>query len=408
MKILLSYAIKNQNQSEITTLISDILQEVGKEIICLEPTALIADNFKNQIFDIAVAYTGLGLQQALPIAKQQQIPIVYVVDSDEIAMAYAHLSYVNKVVVIGNTETVPKEMIRKDLFEIIPLWAFSQKIPNISQKETSKEEKQLLIDIRKYNLQFPIIYQLIPFCNLLVKSKITILYEEKPLLPLLNNNIIMLDRSKISVEDMVIQSDMVIGNGDTVLKSVMFGKPCIVVGEQGYGGIITLQNLKIFYQNHFQGRIGGYLNEYIPEHILRDDIQKLMSLEVEKQKEFAEENKKVFLEIRKEFYEQWANIFSEVIEQEKLTKDLINCSLKLSSDFSLLPFPDDKFVLSYKETRQVHSNFGKEEAAIILLFQKPIKVKDALEKSDYKEEAEMFVEFVQMLVNEKILMPYGN
>ncbi len=408
MKILLSYVVKNQKQSEVTALLSDILQEIGKEIICLEPTTSIADNFQNQTFDIAVVYTGLGLQQALPIAKQQQIPIVYVIDSDEIAMAYAHLSYVNKVIVIGNTETVPKEMIRKDLFEIIPLWAFSQKIPNIPQKETSKEEKQLLIDIRKYNLQFPIIYQLIPLCNLLAKSKITILYEEKPLLPVLNSNITVLDRNTVSVEDMIAQSDMVIANGDTVLKSVMLGKPCVVVGEQGYGGIITPQNFKIFYQNHFQGRIGGYLNEYIPEHILRDDIQKLILLEVEKQKEFAEENKKVFLEIRKEFSEQWVRILSEVIEQEKSTKDLINCSLKLSSDFSLLPFPDDKFVLSYKETRQVHSNFGKEEATIILLFQKPIKVKDALGKSDYKEEVEMFVEFVQMLVNEKILMPYGN
>ncbi len=408
MKTLLSYTIKNQKQSEVIVLLSDILKEISEETTHLEPTTSITDNFQNRTFDVIVAYTDLGLQQILPIAKQQKTPIVYVVDSDEIETAYTHISYVNKVVLIGNTKTIPIEIIRKDLFEVIPMWVFPQKEIDTPQKETSKKEKQLLIDIRKYNLQHPLIYKLIPLCNLMVKLKVTILYEEKPLLPLLNNNIKMLDRNKVSVEDMIVQSDIVVANGDTVLKSVLLGKPCVVVGEQGYGGVITPQNLKIFYQNDFQGRIGGYLNEYIPEHLLQNDIQKLTSLEDEKQKEFTKENKKIFLEIYKEFSKKWANILSEVIEQEKSTKDLINCSLKLSSDFSLLPFPDDKFVLSYKETRQVHSNFGKEEATIILLFKEPVKVKEALEKSDYKDEKTMFLEFVQMLVNEKILMPYGN
>ncbi len=407
MKTLFSYTINNQKQSDIVAFLSAILQKISKEVTSLESANTDLDNLSNQVFDVLVAHTSLGLQQALPIGKQLQIPIIYIVSNDEIETAYTHFDFVSKVIVIGNTVTIPIEILHKDFFEIIPLWEFFQKYIDVSQERIIKEKPQLLIDIRRYSLQHPSVYQLLPLCNILMDMKITILYEEKPLLPLFNTNITMLNRNEVSLKDIIARSNIVIANSDTILKSIMLDKPCIAIGERGYGGIITPQNFKAFYNSHFQGRIGGYLNEYIPEHLVKDDIQKLIMLKDEDREELVDRNRKALLELYKEITKRWENMFSKVIKQEKeVNTNLINCSLQLSSDFELLPFSNEKIVLVYKATCKVHSNFGKEEAEILLLFKEPSKVKDALEKSDYKEETEMFMEFIQMLVNEKILVLY--
>lgn len=62
----------------------------------------------------------------------------------------------------------------------------------------------------------------------------------------------------------------------------MLGKPCIVIGEQGYGGLITPQNLSQQFANKFQGRIGGSLNEYIPLNLIMNDIQYVQNTEKSK------------------------------------------------------------------------------------------------------------------------------
>lgn len=417
MNILFSFSSKNQEQTATCVAVATILKTIGKTMFLCKDfsektnTVLSSNfdeyNYKNPAsLSVVVAYTKLGLQQALSVVKQSNIPIVYILSSKEIETEYPNIMLVNKILIFGNTENVPLKMFRKDIAEKVHLLPPYNKETN--NNKNKKGITKILIDNTPFNMYYSPSYWLAPLCNVLTNIEVTILYKETPMLPLFNTNVVLKDKTKINITDTVLKNDLVIGSADIISQAIIAKKPCIVVGEQGYGGLITAQNMPMQCKCNFQGRVGGYIGEYIPEHLLQDDIRKLISLKVEEQKEFTEENKKVFLEICKEFSEKWTSILSEVIEQEKLTKDLINCSLKLSSDFNLLPFPDDKFVLSYKETRQVHSNFGKEEASIILLFKKPIKVKDALEKSDYKEEKEMFLEFVQMLVNEKILMPYGN
>ncbi len=418
MNILFSFAPKSHKQIEDAKKISTVLQNIGKSIFfCKEPFVEIGypieSNLNNNIdvaFGIVVSYTNLGLQQVLPFAQQKQIPIIHLVKGSEIAMEYSNISFVSRIVVIGETELVPMEILRKDFVSTIPLFPPFKSFTNqesIPLSKDTKEQKHLLIDISSTSLKKTPVYQLARLCNTLIELKITILYKNKSLLPIFNTNVTVLDKNDTSIEILIAQSDIVIANGNTILKSLMAGKLCVVVGELGYGGIINPQTLKAYYQNNFQGRIGGYLNEYIPEHLLRDDIRKLTMLENEDREKLIDKNKKAFFELYKEVTKRWENTFSRVIEQEKeVSTNLINCSLQLSSDFELMPFLNEKFILTYNATRQVHSNFGKEEAEIILLFKEPAKVKDALEKSDYKEESEMFMEFIQMLVNEKILVLY--
>lgn len=78
--------------------------------------------------------------------------------------------------------------------------------------------------------------------------------------------------------------------------------------------------------------------------------------------------------------------------------------IKLSDAFNLIEFPDKKFVLTYKTTRKVHSDFGKEEAKIINAFIEANLVQIVLEESDYKDDVDEFLEFIDMLLNEKVLI----
>ncbi len=408
MNVLFSYIADNHNQRAI----ANILQSIDDIKIYLEQTTPTLEDSNNIPFDIIIAYKRLGLQQILPFARQKRVPIIYVTDGNEMITAYPDITSIAKIVVVEDINAVPMKMLRKDLIHVIPILPplhFSSETQSTSKKKASEEKKRLLIDISRFNLKYTsVVYQLIPLCNILINIDITILYDETPLLPFFNTNITVLNKNMVLIEEIIAKSDMVIGNGDAIIRSVVAGKPCVVIGEQGYGGIVTSQNLKIYYQNNFQGRIGGYLDEYIPEHILQDDIQSLTTLDIEKRKELVEGNKKTLSDIYKELTKSWKNVLIETIQQEnQLINNLSDCTLQLSPDLALLPFPDEKFALTYKATRQVHSNLEKEEAAIIMLFNEPVKVKKALKKSDYKEEATMFMEFIQMLVIEKILMPYG-
>ncbi len=420
MNILFSLAPEDKSQIIVSTSIVAVLQKIGKTtFMCKEFFQEIGntleyslENNRDISFNIVIAYTSLGLKQVLPFARQRHIPIVYVVKCSEIATEYHNISSVSKMVLIGGEKAISTELLRKDLIKemsILPPLQFLFHTKKTSHSKDREGQKHLLVDISSVDLKYSPIYQMTSLFNVLAKYKITILYEDNPLLPIFNTNITTLDKSKVCVDSLITQSDIILANGETILKAVMAGKPCVVVGELGYGGIITPKSLKIYYKNNFQGRIGGYLNEYIPQHILQDDIHKLMMLDFQKIDISATENKQALEELYKEHTQQWHNLLKEIIQQDEGIKiHLIDCVLQLSSDFSLLTSPNDKFALIYETTSQVHSNFGKEEASIISLFRKPIKVKKVLERSNYRENSKIFMEFIQILVNEKILVPYVN
>ncbi len=410
MNILFSSVTANKKQSYISDSLLSVLQKMGRGVTCFDIKTQTSEKNISRSFDIIIAYTKLGLQQILPLAQKQHIPIVYAASNgDEVVDIYSHILSVSRIVMLSNIYDVSLGMLRKDLICNIPLLPPLQVLKNENNRnfnDSSEEIKHILVDISCSSLKDTMIYQLIPLCNMLIKMKISILYEDVSIPPILNSHIKLIDKNTILQDEIIDQSDVVIGNGDTILKSIVKGKTCVVVGEQGYGGIITPENLKIYHQNNFQGRVGGYLNEYIPQHILKDDIIKLTTLEEGKQKELIEGNKRELSNLHKKSLELWTAIVSDVIQENEKCKKLIKCKLRLSSDFTLLPFSNDKFVLMYESSRQVHSDFGKEEAAIIMLFEEFTEVKNALKESAYKDEEEMFLEFIQVLVNEKILMPY--
>ncbi len=413
MNILFTYTTNNQKQISICRSLSHILKNGGNSLVLYtmdKKTNELFPNFKQYVnnniedFDIIVVYTKKALQNIKQIAKYKHKAVIYIMDSAEIEHEYPDITLIDKIVILGNTEQVPILMLRKDLLHTLPL------LPPIKDTATQKHKIKkdnisILIDVSKFNMQYSKMYWIIPLCNVLIRTKISILYEETPLLPLFNTNVKLIDKKGINVDNIIKKHDIIIANGDTIYNAISANKACIVVGEQGYGGLVSASNMQLLSTNNFQGRIGGYIGEYIPEKLLQDDLQTITTFDEKELNEFLEQNKIEFTKLYDNYTKKWNRLLNATFERKAiLNSNLSKCILKLSSDLVLVPFTNDKYVLTYSATRQVHSNFGKAEADIITLFNKPQSVKKAMEKSGYSKDKEMFLEFIEMLISEKILM----
>ena len=87
-----------------------------------------------------------------------------------------------------------------------------------------------------------------------------------------NNNVTIINSSS-NLDSYICSADMIIGAGYTALKGLTLGKKVIVIGERGYGGIPSINNIDLFYNEFFQGVIGGRLDGPIPESLMIEDIK---------------------------------------------------------------------------------------------------------------------------------------
>lgn len=92
---------------------------------------------------------------------------------------------------------------------------------------------------------------------------------------LITNCNITIQNSCGNIEEHVKHSKMVIGSGYAILFAIKHQKPFIILGERGYGGIPTRNNIAQLYDEFFQGAIGGRLDGALPENLVYEDIQNI-------------------------------------------------------------------------------------------------------------------------------------
>lgn len=99
------------------------------------------------------------------------------------------------------------------------------------------------------------------------KLRIRILLEvENPRFKMMTSN--------DNVDEWIKEADIVIGSGAVALAGVLNRKPVIVVGEYGFGGLLSPDNVAAHHHNNFRGRIGGMKDEYFPLSELLKDIER--------------------------------------------------------------------------------------------------------------------------------------
>jgi len=74
------------------------------------------------------------------------------------------------------------------------------------------------------------------------------------------------------------EADLIIGAGITAYEGVLRRKPVIVVGDYGFGGLVTPDTFRKHYNNRFRGRINGAKEESFSLENLEREICKGFNL----------------------------------------------------------------------------------------------------------------------------------
>lgn len=84
--------------------------------------------------------------------------------------------------------------------------------------------------------------------------------------------------SEYEIDKIIDESDLIIGTGITAYEGVLGRKLVIVLGDYGFGGLVTPDTLRIQYGNRFKGKINGLKDEYFSLEKLEGEIRKGFSL----------------------------------------------------------------------------------------------------------------------------------
>ena len=103
---------------------------------------------------------------------------------------------------------------------------------------------------------------------------ITILHTDVNIESICNNHISVTNQFD-KIDYLVESSSCVVGSGIAAILALMHQKHLIIIGDTGYGGTPTQNNVLNHRKNYFQGTIGTSLGSPIPNFLLYEDIEKI-------------------------------------------------------------------------------------------------------------------------------------
>jgi hypothetical protein len=129
--------------------------------------------------------------------------------------------------------------------------------------------------------------------------------------------------SKNSLKSHIEKNDIIIGSNYGIIESINIGKPYIIFGKRGFGGIINKNNFEKMMKNDFEGRIGGEIYEFTNIKMLYNEIEYILS-NPEEIREILKDN----MNIIKNNY----NYQKIIMEFENIFKKAIDLNSKLNDD----------------------------------------------------------------------------
>lgn len=84
--------------------------------------------------------------------------------------------------------------------------------------------------------------------------------------------------SESEIGKLIEEADLIIGAGITAYEGVLRRKPVIVVGDYGFGGLVTPDTFRKHYNNRFRGKLNGARNESCSLENLEEEIRKAFNL----------------------------------------------------------------------------------------------------------------------------------
>lgn len=360
---------------------------------------------KSRFFDVVIAIGIKGFEKVKEFVRKEKLPLVYVVTNKNGTLRFPESFSLISHVVVSHKSQFLKSFFYNGFVNVLSL-PLVMPAGNTTYSLTGKVP--VLLFVATINMfKGPQAIQMVRLINFLTGFKVKLVLPD-PFPNIFNSNTDAISINDVDIDTLVSGSDIVIGEGEIIEKAILFCKPAIIVGERGYGGILTKTSFTDQYKSAFQGRIGGGLEEHIPEKLIIDDILNVIDWGNDKVDGMVADNFNLLENTNKEISEQWNGLIKAVVEKHnayalhpKRTK------LKLNQAFKINKLSETSYVLSEVITRKYHSTVEREECDIIRMFQQGKVVEEALTEAGYDDEPEVFFSFIDELVKEKILITDG-
>lgn len=218
-----------------------------------------------------------------------------------------------------------------------------------------------------------VLLKVLLFINLLHNKKIALFCSFKDFQKkLFNVNVTFINDNNF--EETLISAKTVIGEGELIAKAVLLKKPAIILGNNGYGGLLTEKNIISQYHQNFSGRIGGVINEMIPLNLLQLDFETLTNVDIEvirRTKEILEQ------EIEKEKSQLQKKIESIIF----IDKNNLSIHLVKNPDYSYFLISSlNEYIVIHSTTNKLLYQIPIEEFNLIEEFSMPISVDSLIAK----------------------------
>jgi hypothetical protein len=79
------------------------------------------------------------------------------------------------------------------------------------------------------------------------------------------------------------KAHLVMASGEQAIQAIALCKPCLIAGDHGLGGKVTVENYGFFKRYGFRGRAGASSDEHIPLDLLLAEIQQTLAVSCEKE-----------------------------------------------------------------------------------------------------------------------------
>lgn len=307
------------------------------------------------------------LAKARKIKKANKIPIVY----------FFYKSTAIENCVIDTTNIDFTFIVNDIILKVLYPYPYSSKdigmMFNIDKMQSNNEYENLDIYIStgERMIKDSALLKILRTINRFTRSKIEINSLNKSLLGIMNSNVTVLD-SNNDMERRVANSNLVIGSGYAILYAIKYHKPFIVVGEKGYGGILDKNNFELQYNSFFQGRLGGKFDDAIPEKLLLEDINNVVSTGTDSLL-FGD----MLISQSRQNSDYVIAKITEIVEyNNQITTDFGNARVIFNPDFTIIKGNGDYWLLG-RFTREVISCMNYEYYSVVeKCIEHPILIKE--------------------------------
>ena len=212
-----------------------------------------------------------SVSNALKVKEQSGLPIVLIFfRSQQDKLFNIDILCIDQLICVRDTPMAYNVPQLYPYEEIL----FPIQILSTNYEKSLKKGGNILVSLSDSLINGIQLYEIIRLLNRMTHYNITILHTDVNIESICNNHISVTNQFD-KIDYLVESGSCVVGSGIAAILALMHQKHLIIIGDTGYGGTPTQNNVLNHRKNYFQGTIGTSLGSPIPNFLLYEDIEKI-------------------------------------------------------------------------------------------------------------------------------------